>query len=183
MAPLDDEGIHAMTCPREGLVIRRHDRVVRWLAKWLSEGRVASEPRVEQVLPEEAGRLDVVFQDAGTMVWVDVAVTSAVTECVRTAQTNAKNDGAAARAEERVKRTRYHSRATPFVIEADGRPGASAQALLRRFAQEAGEGFSTSPAHAWSCLSSIVQGGNAEIEISAWGARAISDSRVTYWIP
>ena len=135
------------------------------------------------MLPEEAGRLDLVFQDAGTTVWVDVAVTSAVTSNERTLQARARSDGAAARAEESVKRSRYHSRATPFVLEADGRPGGSAKSFIRRYAQTASEEHSTSAAHAWICLSSVLQSGNADIELQAWGPGAISSGKVTYWIP
>ena len=180
---LDDSAVHARTCAKGGHIIRRHDRIVRWLQRWLSQGRVGSEPRVEQVLPEEHGRLDIVFQGGGTNVWVDVAVTAAVTASERAVASHAKTDGAAARAEEAVKRTRYHSRATPFVLEADGRPGPSAKQFLRRYAQEAGEGFSTSPAHAWACVSSTLQSGNAEVELAAWSSRALIDGQVTFWIP
>ena len=155
---LDDEGVHAATCPVGGHVIHRHDRCVRWLHRWLSEGRVSSQPRLEQVLPEEAGRLDIVFQDDGSTVWLDLAVTAAATSCARTVHANARKDGTAARAEEAVKRSRYHSRAMPFVLKADGRPGSSALTFIRRYSQDAGEGFSTSPAHAWACMSKYAPG-------------------------
>ena len=148
----------------------------------MSQGRVGF-ARVEQILPEEDGRLDLVFQDSGATVWVDFAITSAVTTCARTVQRNARTDGAAARAEEGVKRSRYHSRATPFVLEADGRPGVSAQTFVRRFAQVAGEGYNTSPAHAWACLSSIVQSGNAEVELAAWRTNTLTDGQVTFRVP
>ena len=142
-----------------------------------------SEPRVEQVLPEESGRLDVVFQESGATVWVDVAVTAATTTCARMLHARAYGDGRVARAEESVKRTRYHSRATPVVFEADGRPGTSARAFVRRFSQTADDGYSTSVSHAWACLSSILQRGNADIEIAAWGPQAVSDGRVVLWSP
>ena len=60
---LDQDGLHASTCPVGGLVIKRHDRIVRWLFKWLGQGRTSSPPSLEQVLPSERGRLDIVFQD------------------------------------------------------------------------------------------------------------------------
>ena len=180
---LDNDGIHAAICPVGGYVIKRHDRCVRWLHRWLSQGRISSEARLEQVMPEEDGRLDIVFQDAGTTVWLDLAVTASATTCERTVHSNARKDGAAARAEEGVKRSRYHSRALPFVIESDGRPGSSALSFVRRYAQVASEAYSTSAAHAWSCLSSALQAGNAEIEIAAWGRKAVSNGSVIFWIP
>ena len=157
--------------------------MVRWLARWLAEGRTGSEPRVEQVLPEENGRLDVVFHDAGVGVWVDVAITAAVTSSERAVQSHAKKDGAAARTEEGVKRTRYHSRATPFVIEADGRAGPAALQFVRQYARDASEAHSVSPAHAWGCLSSIVQSGNAEVELAAWRTNTLTDGQVTFRVP
>ena len=180
---LDGEGIHAKTCPVGGHVIARHDRAVRWLYRWLSQGRLNSEPRLEQVLPEESGRLDLVFQDSGTTVWVDLAVTAAATTSARTTAANARKDGGAARAEEAVKRSRYHSRATPFVLESGGRAGASALSFVRRFSRVAGEGYSTSPAHAWVCLSSAVQIGNAAIELASVGSGASPNGQITFWIP
>ena len=183
MVPLDPDGIHASICPVGGHVIERHDRPVRWLQRWLSQGRTNSESRLEQLLPEESGRLDLVFNEAGSTIWLDFAVTAAATSCVRTSLANARKDGAAARAEEAVKRTRYHSRATPFVLESGVRPGTSALTFVRRFAQTAGEGYSTSPAHAWACLSSALQIGNAEIEIAAVGRAAARSGAVICWVP
>ena len=106
-------------------------------------GARGSEVRLEQVLPEETGHLDIVFQDAGSTVWLDFAITSSISTCTRTVQTNARKDGAAARAGEGVKRSRYHSRALPFVLEAGGRPGSAALDFTRRCAQTASEGLST----------------------------------------
>ena len=183
MKLLDTDGIHAKICPVGGHVIARHDRPVRWLHRWLSQGRLNSEPRLEQVLPEESGRLDIVFQEAGSTVWVDVAVTAAATTCARSTAEHARKDGGAARAEEAVKRSRYHGRATPFVLESGGRPGASAQSFVRRFAQVAGEGFNTSPAHAWSCISSALQTGNAAIELAAFPPGAVQSGDVQFYIP
>ena len=37
--PLDAAGIHANQCKRGGHVVRRHDRVVRWLARWIGSER------------------------------------------------------------------------------------------------------------------------------------------------
>ena len=180
---LDGEGIHATTCPVGGLVIQRHDQLGRWLCRWLSQGRTSSPPRLEQVLPSERGRLDVVFVDEGLQYWCDVAVTSAVSACRRSASAYAKTDGAAARAEEAVKRYRYHCKAVPIVIEADGRPGPSCLAFIRKFARTCSEDYSASPARAWCELSSMLQAGNAEIELASWGFNALKERRVEFYLP
>ena len=180
---LDVDAIHATTCPVGGHIIQRHDRLGRWLCKWLSQGRTSTPPRMEQVLPSERGRLDVVFVDEGLQYWCDVAVTSAASTCPRSLRTNANTDGAAARAEEAVKRYRYRNRAVPIVVEADGRPGPSCLAFIRKFAQNCGEEHSTSPARAWSALSSVLQAGNAEVELAAWGRNALAEGRVQFFLP
>ena len=52
----------------------------------------------------------------------------------------AKIDGAAARHEEGSKRSKYRGLATPFVVEAHGRPGDVARSILGRFAIDQGRG-------------------------------------------
>ena len=96
---------------------------MRWLARWLAEGRTGTPLQIEQVLPSENGRLDVTFVQDGKPWWVDVAATSAASSCPRTLAARAKNNGRAARDEEGVKRSRYRGLAHPFVLEAHGRPG------------------------------------------------------------
>ena len=180
---LDAEAHHASTCPTGGLVIQRHDRLARWLFRWLSQGRTSGTPRLEQVLPSERGRLDIVFEDEGLQYWCDVAVTSAVSSCPRTLQARSETDGAAARAEEAVKRHRYRAKAVPIVVEADGRPGSSCLSFVRQFAGMCGESSSSCPARAWRCFSSMLQSGNAEIEIAAWGRNAVLNNLVRYHVP
>ena len=87
------------------------------------------------------------------------------------------------RAEDAVKRHRYHNKAVPIVVEADGRPGASCLAFIRKFALTCGEEHSTSPARAWTALSSVLQAGNAEVELSSWGHNAFAEGRVQYYVP
>ena len=47
--PLDQGGIHVNQCKKGGHVIRRHDRVVRWLAAWI-EDRIGSQVLIERPL-------------------------------------------------------------------------------------------------------------------------------------
>ena len=180
---LDASGKHGGTCSVGGHVIQRHDRVVRWLHRWLSKGRTSTPPEMEQVLPSENGRLDVTFTDDGVPWWIDVAITSAPSACTRSMTARAKADGRAARDEEQVKRSRYHNMAYPFVLEAHGRPGPSALAFIRAFSANASTGESESAAEAWATLSSISQSGTAWIELTAYGKNALSLGRAEVWTP
>ena len=180
---IDVSGGHASTCAVGGLVIQRHDRVLRWLHRWLSQGRTSSPPLIEQVLPSENGRLDITFVQEGVPRWVDVAITAATTVCERSLAARAKIDGRAARDEEAVKRSRYHGRAQPFVLEAHGRPGPSAMAFVRAFSVDGDATASESAADAWAALSSVSQSGTARIEISAYGKNALSRGTAEIWTP
>ena len=65
--PLDHGGIHVNQCKKGGYVIRRHDRVVRWLAGWI-EDRIGSQVLVEQSAAadgEEEDRLDLTLESGG----------------------------------------------------------------------------------------------------------------------
>ena len=92
---------------------------------------------VEQLAPDEHGRLEIRFQHGARMWWIGVAITAAATTSERTTKAHSKADGKAAREEELVKRVRYHNRAYPFVMESLGRPGQAAASFVRRFAMDA----------------------------------------------
>ena len=180
---LDHAGGHGGICAVGGFVIQRHDRVARWLHRWLSHGRTSAPPQLEQVLPAEQGRLDVTFAHEGVPWWIDVAITAAATTCMRSLRARAKTDGRAARDEEAVKRSRYHGRATPFVLEAHGRAGPAALAIVRRFCSDGFVGASQSAAEAWAGLSSVSQAGSAQIELTAYGPGAVDRGTAEMWIP
>ena len=74
---------------------------------------------------------------------------------------------------------RYRGRASAFVLEAAGRPGAGAIACMRRFAAQAGDGYSTSVSHAWAGLSSVLHSWNAIIQLSAWGVAPLDRGLAT----
>ena len=78
-------------------------------------------------------------------------------------------DGAAARHEEGSKRSKYRGLATPFVVEAHGRPGDVARSILGRFAVDQGRGVSADVAEAWQSLSAIVQAESAALELRSCG--------------
>ena len=69
------------------------------------------------------------------------------------------------------------------MLEASGRPGQSAQAFFRRFAVDAASGFSRSAAAAWRDMSSVLQAGNAQLELSAYGAAALEQQRCELFMP
>ena len=180
---IDAMGHHGRVCPTGGFVIKRHDRVLQWLAAWLNQGRIHSPALCEQLCPDEAGRLDIAFHHDAKLWWVDVEVTSAVNTVERVNIHRARHAGAAARDGEQQKRARYNNRAIPFILEANGRPGQSAQAFIRRFAADAASGFSTSAADAWRDLSSVLQSGNAQLELSAYGAAALEQQCCELFMP
>ena len=176
-------GAHGCVCSVGGFVIQRHDRVLRWLHRWLSQGRTSSPPQIEQVLPSEQGRLDVTFVQDGVPWWVDVAITAATTTNLRSLRARAKTDGSAARDEEGVKRSRYHGRAVPFVLEAHGRASPTTRAFIRKFCCDGCVGASQPAADAWATLSSVSQAGSAQLEITAYGPGALERGVAEVWIP
>ena len=180
---IDSSGSHASTCAAGGFVIQRHDRVLRWLHRWLSDGRTSTPPLMEQVLLSEDGSLNITFVHEGIPYWVDIAITSAASECAREQRARSKTDGRAARAMEAHKRSRYHGRATPFVLEAHGRAGPSARAFIGKFCCDGATGASNSAADAWSALSSVSQAGSAQLELTAYGPSAIERGIAQIWVP
>ena len=166
-----------MQCKCGGFVNRRHDRVAKFLAGWLQDGRCDSDVLLEQVVPgnavddEGADRLDVTFEADGRRVWIDVAVVAVQTNNLRERVRRAQKDGVAARAEEAHKRARYRGLATPFVLEASGRPGDSARAFVGQYAVDKGNSVSMDATAAWQSISAIVQADTADLELRAngWG--------------
>ena len=149
--PLGNGGIHANQCKKEGHVIRRHDRVVRWQAGWIEDG-IGSQVLVEQAVAaegEEGDRLDLTLESGGRRLWLDLAIVNVMTINAAERLRRAKLDEAAARHEEGAKRSRYRGLATPFVIEAHGRPGDFARSVISRFAKDSELGNSTDVARAW----------------------------------
>ena len=140
---------------------------MRWLAGW-TEDRIESQVLVEQSVAadgEEEGRLDLTLESGGRRLWLDVAIVNVMTTNPGERFRRAKLDGAAARHEERAKRSRYRELATPFVIEAHGRPGDFARSVIGRFARDSELGNSTDVAVAWQSLSAIVQSVSAALEL------------------
>ena len=81
----------------------------------------------------------------------------------------AARSGAAAASMEDTKRRRYPGpNLIPFVVEAMGRPGDDAVALLRSFAPADPSERSVVLGSAWQALSVLIQMENAELLLSAY---------------
>ena len=117
----------------------------------------------------ERAKLDVCFDDPqGRRVYIDVAITDAATDDVHKLRSRAAQNGAAAADKEDRKRFRYPGPdLTPFVVEALGRMGSGADALLRSFAPKDATERSVVLGAAKQSLSALVQMGNAELVLSA----------------
>ena len=135
---------------------------------------------VEQFVPqwdrvsEEDGsvtraRLDVAFVDTqARSVYADIAIVAASTVTPQEKRARAARNGAAAASAEDGKRLRYPGpNLIPFVVEALGRPGDDAVALLRSFAPTEVSERSRVLGCAWQSLAAIVQVEHAELLLSA----------------
>ena len=176
---LDDRGHHPLTCEVGGGVVRRHDRIRDWLAGWI-EAVTTFPVLTEQFVPRwdrvvnggeeiERARLDVVFHNQNAQrTYIDVSIPSAFSTCPELLRARAARDGAAAARAEDGKRLRYPGPdLVPFVVEALGRPGADAIALLRACAPEQPEERSQALGSAWQALSATLQTQNAELLLAA----------------
>ena len=173
----DTRGFHARTCKVGGGVVRRHDRIRDWLQGWVAMV-TGTEALKEQYVPHwdstdsygnrVRARLDVCFVDQGRKVYVDVAVTESATTCSQTLRARAKRNAAAAIDMEDRKRIRYPGPALrPFVVEALGRCGPGALALLKSLAPTEPEERPVVLAAARQTLSVLVQTSNTELMLSA----------------
>ena len=112
--------------------------------------------------------MDVIFQGAAGLVYIDVAITEAAFSAGNTLTQRASQDGAAAAQKEDDKRKRYPGPdLVPFVVEAGGRLGESAEALIRSVAPKDPVERASAIAAAKRSLSSPLQLGNAEALIGA----------------
>ena len=161
----------------------RHDRVRDWLAdtiRALTGQTAVTEqfvPRWDRVVRVngtdtiERARLDVVFTNHhGQRVYLDVVVPTAGTTNPETARSRAARDGAAAARAGDGKRVRYPGPdLVPFAVEALGRPGKDAIALLRSLAPADPEQRSAVLGATWQALSVALQMENAELLLAAAG--------------
>ncbi|CAK0810188.1 unnamed protein product, partial [Prorocentrum cordatum] len=120
----------------------------------------------------ERARLDFVFNDQNAQrAYVDVCVPAASSTCPELLRARAARDGAAAARAEDGKRLRYPGPdLVPFAIEALGRLGDDAVALLRACAPEDPVERSRVLGSAWQSLSALLQTRNAELLLAAESA-------------
>jgi hypothetical protein len=158
-------------------VVRRHDSVRDWLAKLVTEwtGKPAL---TEQLVPNwnrqknghlKLARLDVALDTAqGKRVYIDVAITEAATSDAHELRQRAAGDGVAASRKEDHKRVKYPGpELLPFVVEALGRCGSSANSFLKAMAPKSLDDRSKALGSARQSLSVLVQTGMAELLLSA----------------
>ena len=117
-----------------------------------------SSEEYEEDMPKDI--LDVVWTEDGHTVAIDVAIVGANSDRGRL-QAAASRDGAAAKAAETRKRTRYKGLPiTPFVLEVGGRPGQAAIGVVRALAARVGqEDASRAAALLWQQVSIALQTG------------------------
>ena len=138
---------------------------------------------VEQAIAaegEEEDRPDLTLESGGRWLWLDVAIVYVMTINAAESLRRAKLDGAAAR-HEGAKRSGYRGLATPFVIEAHGRPGDFARSVISRFARDSELGNSTDVAKAWQSLSAIVQSGSTALGLRSSGYSPTDWDHVGYY--
>ena len=101
------------------------------------------------------------------------SIPTASSACPELVRSRAARDGAAAARAEDGKRLRYPGPdLVPFAVEALGRPGAEAVALLRSLAPTEPEERSKALGAAWQSLAVILQIENAELLLSAAGGQS-----------
>ena len=146
----------------------------QYVPKW---DRVVRTPGGDRV---ERARLDAVFNNChGQRVYIDVVVAAAATTNPEMARSRAARDGAAAARAADAKRVRHPGPdLVPFAVEALGRPGRDAAALLRSLAPADPELRSAVLGAAWQSLSVLLQTENAELLLSAAGAGGGGPRRV-----
>ena len=174
-ALLDAMGGHALGCPCEGLVVRRHNDVVAAIAAAVEETQ-GSAPLREQVVPVngEAHRSDLTWQlPNGTAYHLDVAVVHPATRQGLRAGA-ATRPAAAAVAAEAAKLAKHRARIRPAVLEAGGRPGPALLTLVRGLARQAEEAPLV-VARIWQDLSVTLQRANARAVIAVARAAGVAD--------
>ena len=173
-------------CEVGGGVNHRHNRIRDWLAGLVADwtGQVVETEqyvlrwdrvvRVNGVDEIERARLDVAFIDRhARRVYIDVVVPTAASTNPELVRARAARAGAAAAKAEDTKRLRYPGpELAPFAVEALGRPGDDAIAVLRSVAPADLEERSVALGAAWQSLSVILQTENAELLMSAAGCRS-----------
>ena len=129
---------HALSCPRGGGPVRRHNAIRDTVAQWLRD--VGHRAQVEQAIPEwhsdQDGEaiLDVVYhRGLHGRVCLDISLVNVVAE----ATLHGRTYKAALQRRERAKHRRYpFPGLVPFVLDINGRWGTEAETWLRRMLGE-----------------------------------------------
>ena len=163
---LDPQCVHARLCRFGGAVIRRHDAVVKALARVIHNvtGAKTHLERRDTELARifkgkvQQGQMDIiVVQYGSTTRYIDVTVVSPVTADHHFVIESANKPGHAASRAESFKRTRYpHAALVPFAMEIGGRLGPSAQSYLQSLFREPGASTEYTMSDAFTTLSTAL---------------------------
>jgi hypothetical protein len=155
-ADCDEHGYHALTCPKGGHLVKRHDAIKNTLAK-IMQNLTGNTPLQEQQLPTPpqpasqqdidrehdiaplwenqaptAYRSDITTYETGARQDLDIMITHTWHGLAMRQGRAAKQDGIAAKYAEHYKLHKYrHTTITPFVLEAHGRLGDHARQYIK----------------------------------------------------
>eukprot|EP00971_Amphidinium_carterae_P275952 5475529-Amphidinium_carterae.1 len=159
----DALGVHALTCPIGGGLVRRHNLTASVLGRAVQDN-LGVIPLYEQHIPGHADglRSDVYWHTAAGSRAVDIGITLATTPTSLHRHGAARTDGQAAKALEEHKRRHYQGALQPMIFEAHGRPGLYTRSIVRGVvSQLAAAERSAKAASLWQELSVTIQIGNA----------------------
>lgn len=172
-APLDQHGVHALTCPSGGWFGRRHDHVCKSLAAYCADNGCEAEREVLMPLAAPAhpeARMDVVIRSRGrpATVPVDATIVSPLTGEMLRRGASARVPGAAAQAAAKHKRAKYSNvDLVPFALETYGRWSEEARSFAKQVAPTGHDGRSKAITGLYRDVGTTLQRDNADAILAA----------------
>jgi len=131
---MDTQARHALSCPCEGCLIKRHDDVRDMLAGWCRQNGCINVNTETHVSHREKNHcrsdIDYVDQTNGQVVHLDIAVVSPLS-VQALEKGSARTPGVAAKTHEIHKVTKYSHNIIPIILEHGGREGARAREWVK----------------------------------------------------
>ena len=125
-------------CPAGGGVIARHSRVVKWGAEKLKEYRGCQakvEQPVQPPLVTRVGRMDILANDLGKDLLVDVVICTSATDSQRERERRVNEPGRSLRTAEARKLAAYGPNVLALAVEDTGRLGSGAKRFIKDLAE------------------------------------------------